>query len=70
MPPHLTVTVDGSGLAAAPDGVRVEVVGDGHGGAGLGLPPARRPARSAGGEVWHGPGHTPEARFVVSPPAG
>ncbi|MEU3856537.1 HAMP domain-containing sensor histidine kinase [Streptomyces sp. NPDC028722] len=43
---------------------------DGHGGAGLGLPLARRLARSAGGEVFHDPGHTPGARFVVSLPAG
>ncbi|WP_078883854.1 sensor histidine kinase [Streptomyces sp. NRRL S-340] len=44
--------------------------GDGHGGAGLGLPLARRLARSAGGEVAHDPGHTRGARFVVSLPAG
>ncbi|MER7838169.1 HAMP domain-containing sensor histidine kinase [Streptomyces sp. NPDC096040] len=44
--------------------------GDGHGGAGLGLPLARRLARSAGGEVADDPGHTPGARFVVSLPAG
>lgn len=44
--------------------------GDGHGGAGLGLPLARRLARSAGGEVTYDPGHTPGARFVVSLPAG
>ncbi|MFD8542604.1 sensor histidine kinase [Streptomyces sp. NPDC059649] len=43
---------------------------DGHGGAGLGLPLARRLARSAGGEVSHDPGHTPGARFVVDLPAG
>ncbi|MEU6261020.1 HAMP domain-containing sensor histidine kinase [Streptomyces sp. NPDC047043] len=43
---------------------------DGHAGAGLGLPLARRLARSAGGEVAHDPGHTPGARFVVSLPAG
>ncbi|MCW7946251.1 histidine kinase [Streptomyces hygroscopicus] len=43
---------------------------DGHGGAGLGLPLARRLARSAGGEVRHDPRHTPGARFVVSLPAG
>ncbi|MEU9126198.1 HAMP domain-containing sensor histidine kinase [Streptomyces sp. NPDC048506] len=43
---------------------------DGHGGAGLGLPLARRLARSAGGEVSHDPEHTPGARFVVSLPAG
>ncbi|MFG2374640.1 sensor histidine kinase [Streptomyces sp. NPDC048504] len=43
---------------------------DGHGGAGLGLPLARRLARSAGGDVTYDPGHTPGARFVVSLPAG
>ncbi|WP_336048011.1 sensor histidine kinase [Streptomyces sp. CA2R101] len=43
---------------------------DGHGGAGLGLPLARRLARSAGGEVTHDAGHTPGTRFVVSLPAG
>ncbi|MEV7344409.1 HAMP domain-containing sensor histidine kinase [Streptomyces sp. NPDC093544] len=44
--------------------------GDGHGGAGLGLPLARRLARSAGGEVHHDERHTPGAKFVVSLPAG
>jgi signal transduction histidine kinase len=44
--------------------------GDGHGGAGLGLPLARRLARSTGGDVTYDPGHTPGARFVVSLPAG
>ncbi|MFI1031498.1 sensor histidine kinase [Streptomyces sp. NPDC020951] len=44
--------------------------GDGHGGAGLGLPLARRLARSADGEVTYDPGHTPGTRFVVSLPAG
>ncbi|MGW1159870.1 sensor histidine kinase [Streptomyces sp. NPDC002519] len=43
---------------------------DGHSGAGLGLPLARRLARSVGGEVHHDPGHGPGARFVVSLPAG
>ncbi|MFF0095124.1 sensor histidine kinase [Streptomyces canus] len=43
--------------------------GDGHGGAGLGLPLARRLARSAGGEVTYDPGHTPGARFTVRLPA-
>ena len=43
---------------------------DGHGGAGLGLPLARRLARSAGGEVTHDAGHAPGARFTVSLPAG
>ncbi|MER5341330.1 sensor histidine kinase [Streptomyces mirabilis] len=44
--------------------------GDGHHGAGLGLPLARRLARSAGGEVTYDPEHTPGARLVVSLPAG
>ncbi|WP_189711878.1 sensor histidine kinase [Streptomyces phaeofaciens] len=44
--------------------------GDGHHGAGLGLPLARRLARSVGGEVTYDPAHTPGARFVVSLPAG
>ena len=43
---------------------------DGHDGAGLGLPLARRLTRSVGGEVAHDPGHTPGAGFVVSLPAG
>ncbi|MER7154754.1 sensor histidine kinase, partial [Streptomyces lydicus] len=43
---------------------------DGHGGAGLGLPLARRLARSAGGEVTHDAGHSSGACFVVSLPAG
>ncbi|MET8690359.1 HAMP domain-containing sensor histidine kinase [Streptomyces sp. NPDC004732] len=43
---------------------------DGHDGAGLGLPLARRLARAVGGEVAHDPGHTPGAAFTVSLPAG
>ncbi|MFF1405408.1 sensor histidine kinase [Streptomyces sp. NPDC058294] len=43
---------------------------DGHDGAGLGLPLARRLARAVGGEVSHDPAHTPGARFTVSLPAG
>ncbi|MFD4474793.1 sensor histidine kinase [Streptomyces sp. NPDC058471] len=43
---------------------------DGHGGAGLGLPLARRLARSVGGEVTYDPGHRPGARFTVRLPAG
>ena len=38
--------------------------------AGLGLPLARRLARSAGGEVTYDSGHAPGARFVVGLPAG
>ncbi|WP_225828416.1 sensor histidine kinase [Streptomyces naphthomycinicus] len=44
--------------------------GDGHDGAGLGLPLARRLARAVGGEVSYDPRHTPGARFTVSLPAG
>ncbi|MFJ9817737.1 sensor histidine kinase [Streptomyces sp. NPDC101151] len=44
--------------------------GDGHDGAGLGLPLARRLARAVGGEVSYDPGYTPGARFTVSLPAG
>lgn len=39
---------------------------DGHDGAGLGLPLARRLARAAGGEVLYESGQVPGARFVVS----
>ncbi|WP_329362357.1 sensor histidine kinase [Streptomyces sp. NBC_01483] len=44
--------------------------GDGHGGAGLGLPLARRLARSAGGEVDHDGRCTSGATFVVTLPVG
>ncbi|MEU2774781.1 HAMP domain-containing sensor histidine kinase [Streptomyces sp. NPDC007162] len=43
---------------------------DGHDGAGLGLPLARRLARAVGGEVSHDPGHAPGARFLADLPAG
>ncbi|MEU1160288.1 ATP-binding protein [Streptomyces sp. NPDC005921] len=43
---------------------------DGHDGAGLGLPLARRLARAVGGEVSHDPGHTGGARFLADLPAG
>ncbi|MEU1375000.1 HAMP domain-containing sensor histidine kinase [Streptomyces triculaminicus] len=43
--------------------------GDGHGGAGLGLPLARRLARSADGDVRHDARHAPGAAFVISLPA-
>ncbi|TGB08493.1 HAMP domain-containing sensor histidine kinase [Streptomyces sp. MZ04] len=43
---------------------------DGHGGAGLGLPLARRLARSVGGDVTYDPGHKPGAWFTVTLPAG
>ncbi|MFJ5518566.1 sensor histidine kinase [Streptomyces griseoluteus] len=42
---------------------------DGHDGAGLGLPLARRLARSVGGEVSFDPGWTHGARFTVDLPA-
>jgi two-component system, OmpR family, heavy metal sensor histidine kinase CusS len=43
---------------------------DGHDGAGLGLPLARRLARAVGGEVSHDSGHTAGARFLADLPAG
>ncbi|MFD5816540.1 sensor histidine kinase [Streptomyces sp. NPDC127038] len=43
--------------------------GDGHGGAGLGLPLARRLARSAGGEVHHEEARDQGAVFVVGLPS-
>jgi signal transduction histidine kinase len=43
---------------------------DGHDGAGLGLPLARRLARTVGGEVSYDPGQTPGARFTITLPAG
>jgi signal transduction histidine kinase len=43
---------------------------DGHGGAGLGLPLARRLARSAGGEVHHEEARATGATFVVGLPPG
>ncbi|GGM24961.1 two-component sensor histidine kinase [Streptomyces fumigatiscleroticus] len=44
--------------------------GDGHDGAGLGLPLARRLARAVDGEVSYDPAHAPGARFTVRLPAG
>ncbi|MBI0299212.1 HAMP domain-containing histidine kinase [Streptomyces sp. PRKS01-29] len=44
--------------------------GDGHHGAGLGLPLARRLARSVGGEVSYDAGYASGARFTVTLPAG
>ncbi|MFE3852721.1 sensor histidine kinase [Streptomyces griseorubiginosus] len=44
--------------------------GDGHDGAGLGLPLARRLARAVGGGVSHDREHTPGARFLVDLPTG
>ncbi|MFD8807414.1 sensor histidine kinase [Streptomyces sp. NPDC059597] len=43
---------------------------DGHDGAGLGLPLARRLARGVGGEVTYAPGHPAGAVFTVTLPAG
>ncbi|REE65814.1 signal transduction histidine kinase [Streptomyces sp. 3212.3] len=43
---------------------------DGHDGAGLGLPLARRLARAVGGEVSYDSAHAPGAKFTVSLPAG
>ncbi|MEU1519289.1 HAMP domain-containing sensor histidine kinase [Streptomyces sp. NPDC005811] len=72
---RIAVTDDGSGVPEAfrdnlfQPGRRADP-GDGHDGAGLGLPLARRLARAVGGEVSHDPGHTPGARFLVDLPAG
>ncbi|GAA2597648.1 HAMP domain-containing sensor histidine kinase [Streptomyces axinellae] len=72
---HIDVTDDGPGVppAFAGDlfvpGRRAEPT-DGHDGAGLGLPLARRLARSVGGDVHYDEQHTPGARFTVRlPPA-
>lgn len=72
---RVEVMDDGPGVPSAFTGLlfqpgRRADPGDGHGGAGLGLPLARRLARSAGGEVSHDPGHAPGARFTVTLPAG
>ncbi|MET7451526.1 HAMP domain-containing sensor histidine kinase [Streptomyces sp. NPDC005574] len=72
---HIDVTDDGPGVPDAflgdlfQPGRRADP-GDGHDGAGLGLPLARRLARAVGGEVSHDPEHTPGARFQVDLPAG
>ncbi|MEU1318621.1 sensor histidine kinase [Streptomyces tibetensis] len=72
---RVDVTDDGPGVPPSfagqlfQPGRRADPV-DGHGGAGLGLPLARRLARSAGGEVAHARGHAPGAGFVISLPAG
>lgn len=42
---------------------------DGHDGAGLGLPLARRLARSVDGDVHHDEAHRHGARFVITLPA-
>ncbi|MEU8648162.1 HAMP domain-containing sensor histidine kinase [Streptomyces sp. NPDC048674] len=72
---RIDVTDDGPGVPAPfvphlfEPGRRADPA-DGHSGAGLGLPLARRLARSADGELHFDPGHSPGARFVVSLPAG
>ncbi|MGW2564889.1 hypothetical protein [Streptomyces sp. NPDC001537] len=71
----MTVTVEASGAGEGTDGrleagVRVCVTDGGRGRAGLGLPPARRLARSTGGEASHDLELAPGARFVVGLPSG
>lgn len=72
---HVEVTDDGPGVPQSftPElfrpGRRADP-GDGHTGAGLGLPLARRLARSVDGDVRHDERHRPGARFVVTLPAG
>lgn len=61
VPPHLSDAIFAPGVRADP--------GDGHDGAGLGLPLARRLARAAGGDVSLGQADT-GARFIVRLPAG
>ncbi|MFE2145103.1 sensor histidine kinase [Streptomyces sp. NPDC059456] len=71
----IEVTDDGPGVppSFAPElfrpGRRADP-GDGHGGAGLGLPLAGRLARSVDGDVGYDERHRPGARFVVTLPAG
>ncbi|MFF0009945.1 sensor histidine kinase [Streptomyces sp. NPDC005374] len=72
---RIEVTDDGPGVPEAfvddlfQPGRRADT-GDGHDGAGLGLPLSRRLARAVGGEVSHDPAHTRGARFRVDLPAG
>ncbi|MFI6929680.1 sensor histidine kinase [Streptomyces sp. NPDC050287] len=72
---RITVTDDGPGVPQTfvddlfQPGRRADH-DDGHDGAGLGLPLARRLARAVGGEVSHAPGHTTGARFLADLPAG
>ncbi|MFD8307310.1 sensor histidine kinase [Streptomyces sp. NPDC059690] len=72
---RITVTDDGTGVPEPflgrlfQPGRRADP-GDGHDGAGLGLPLARRLARAAGGEVSHDAGHRGGARFWIDLPAG
>ncbi|MFI5828505.1 sensor histidine kinase [Streptomyces sp. NPDC051578] len=71
---RIEVTDDGPGVPAsfAPElfhpGRRAEA-DDGHSGAGLGLPLARRLARSADGDVHHDASHRDGTRLVVTLPA-
>ncbi|MER8046725.1 HAMP domain-containing sensor histidine kinase [Streptomyces sp. NPDC094032] len=62
VPPWFTTELFRPGRRAEPD--------DGHGGAGLGLPLARRLARSVDGDVRYEEGHRPGARFVITLPSG
>ncbi|MFI6655399.1 sensor histidine kinase [Streptomyces sp. NPDC050523] len=72
---RIDVTDDGPGVPQAfvadlfQPGRRADL-DDGHDGAGLGLPLARRLARAVGGEVSHDPGHTSGAHFIADLPAG
>ncbi|GGM95730.1 sensor histidine kinase [Streptomyces fuscichromogenes] len=72
---RISVTDDGPGVPEAfvddlfQPGRRADPE-DGHDGAGLGLPLARRLARTVGGEVSHDPAHTGGARFRTDLPAG
>ncbi|MGX1668792.1 sensor histidine kinase [Streptomyces sp. NPDC055400] len=72
---RIDVTDDGPGVPAMfvgdlfQPGRRADL-DDGHDGAGLGLPLARRLARAVGGEVSHDPGYTSGARFRVDLPVG
>ncbi|MGW3243747.1 sensor histidine kinase [Streptomyces sp. NPDC001070] len=62
VPPSFVAYLFQPGRRADPD--------DGHPGAGLGLPLARRLARSAGGDVRYEPRRPSGARFVVTLPPG
>ncbi|MFD4601030.1 sensor histidine kinase [Streptomyces sp. NPDC058464] len=72
---RISVTDDGPGVPEAfvgdlfQPGRRADP-DDGHDGAGLGLPLARRLARAVGGEVSHDPAYTSGARFLTDLPAG
>jgi signal transduction histidine kinase len=72
---RIEVTDDGPGVPEAfagelfQPGRRADRA-DGHDGAGLGLPLARRLARAVGGEVSYDAAHAPGARFTVTLPPG